>query len=80
MRNLELSLETERPGGMTSLLSLAQIFELLSGGDDISVRRNNIEKNFDVFFDSLALLAWVVYLRSGTNLISRMPLVSRVLF
>lgn len=33
-------------------------------GKDISVQRNNIEKNPDVSFDYLALLAWVPYLRS----------------
>jgi len=48
---------------ITSLISLAQILELLSGEDDLTARRDNTEKNLDMFFGSLALLVQVEYLR-----------------
>ena len=48
---------------ITSLISLAQILELLSGEGDLTARRDNTEKNLDMFFASLALPVWVEYLR-----------------
>ena len=52
---------------ITSLISLAQILELLSGEGDLTARRDNTEKNLDMFFASLALPVWVECLRCWTK-------------